>query len=488
MSDFSPGGPTTRSAPVLLLRPPLWNTVSAETPPLGLGYLLAALKRDGLAARMIDFSRVPRGGALVRETLQRDRPRVVGVQVYSNEIEAANKTIELVRSIMGDRATIVVGGPHVSTMPRETLGHLPGADFGLRGEGEITFARLARGVIDAGEVDRHLPALVFRADGGVQINEPEFVADLDQLAPPDWDGMGIERYHADAFGGGFNRRSPAMCIVTSRGCPFRCGFCAANPVSGRVYRRHSGARVVAEMKALYERGYREIKIVDDNFAVDPRHVRDVRAAMEAERLDLAVSFACGLHLLTITEETVDHIKAMGVYEVMVAIEAGTDRVLRDMCKDIDLALVREKIALLRKHELPITGYFILGYPGETRADLEQTVRLALELPLVRVHFNAFSPYPGSQIYEQLRAAGRLDEIELRAVHAERANYSFVDGLSIRDLNRIRRRALLRFYLRPRILWGFMRGMNSWPIARFRLRKGLEYFGLLRNKERTKELE
>lgn len=466
----------------------MWNSICPDTPPLGLGYLLASLKRAGFSGRVVDLAQKKDRGVRLRDVLRTMRPAVVGVQAYSNEVEAVGKTIEAVRAELGEQTTVVLGGPHVSTTREQALDHFPGADFGLCGEGEISFVRLMQSLPGGKQhADLGIPGLVYRADGGVRMNEPQFVTDLDQLAPPDWDALGVTQYDTDSFGGGYAKRSPAACMLTSRGCPFRCTFCAANPVSGRLFRVHSGARVVWEMQELIARGFREIKILDDNVAADIRHLREVHAAMKAAKLDLAVSVVCGLHLRTIDEEVIELLLAMGAYQIMVAVESGAEHVLRDMNKGIDVPLVREKVALLRKYKLPTAGYFLIGYPTETRADIERTISLALELPLVRAHFNMFSPYPGAEVYEQLRREGRLQEIELVKMHAETANYSFVEGVSVRELNAIRRRALLRFYLRPRILWGFLRSMNNKSSMKFLFRKTLQYFGLRGRSNRAKEI-
>lgn len=468
---------------VLLVRPPLWNSICAPTPPLGLGYLLGNLKRAGISAAMLDLERAPDGVARLRGMLTGAQPpTLIGVQVYSNELPAAQRTIAFIRELQ-PQATIVAGGPHVSTMPDELFRHLPQLDYGIQGDGESSLVSLARNLPPGEEVATNvIPGLIRRRNGGTVAQPPEFPENLDPYGMPDWDGMNLALYDADAFGGGFNRSSPAMCLQTSRGCPNRCSFCAVAPIAGGRCRTHSGALVVEQIKQLLARGYREIKIVDDNFGIDIRHVREIRQAFEREGLRLPVSFACGFHCRSINEETIDHLKMIGIYEIMLAIESGVDRVLGDMQKGISTALVRQKVEMLRHHGLPVTGFFIIGYPTETARDIETTIRFALALPLERAHFNCFSPFPGTEIHRRLREEGRLDDLRMEAVHIETPSYSFVPGLSVHDLQRLRRRALLRFYFRPRTLWSFVRGMSNPSVARFRLQKALEYFGWSQKKK------
>jgi radical SAM superfamily enzyme YgiQ (UPF0313 family) len=473
-----------RTDSILLLRPPLWNSVCAPAPPLGIGYLLTNLSRAGMPAAFLDLNHGKQAVAQLRGLLAGpERPRVVGVQVYSNELAAVRRTCQVVRELAGRDTVIVAGGPHVSTMPESLFTHLPEADYGLQADGELALPQLLRALRAGGDGRDRIPGLVFRRNGGAGFNPAFLPPDLDALGAPDWDGLRVERYNADAFGGGFLGRQPAMCIQTARGCPFRCSFCAVEAIAGRALRRHSGDAVAAQVQDLVRRGYREIKILDDNFGADIRHVRAVREAFERARLDVAVSFACGLHVATIDEELIDHIKRMGAYEVMVAVESGTDRVLADINKGITTAMAREKIALLVRHGLPATGFFIVGYPTETRKDIKRTAAFARSLPLERAHFNCFSPYPSSAIYNQLKAEGRLADIDLKAVQFETVSYSFVPGVSAAELTGLRRMAILRFYLRPRAMLAFLAGMTTWPIARFRIRKALEYFGLRRARVR-----
>ena len=466
---------------VLLLRPYPKNSVCSSVPPLGLGYVAAALLRAGIEVEILDRGNRTLGEAEFRARLRGARPDLVGVQVHSRDVDQSAEMIRETREVVGDRVPIVVGGPHPSGMPTEVFDHLPGIDYAIVGEGEWSLPLLARHVAGDPSVAREaIPGLAWRADGRVAVNPPVFPDDLDALGFPAWDVMRLAGYRTEVFGGGFTRRTPAMTMLTSRGCPYRCAFCVVGALCGPRLRLRDPERVVEEMHQLRDgRGFQELKILDDNFNADRRHVLAIGEAFRRRPADVSISFACGLHLHGIDDEVLDVLQSMGAYELMVAIESGSPRVLGLMNKNVDLGTVAEKIATIRRHGLGVAAFFIIGFPGETPEEIERTVRLSLALPLDRAHYNCFSPVPGSEIYDELRAAGRLEDFDARYVHFETIHYSFVEGLSPARLNRLRQKALLRFYLRPRVLLGLARVFRRWTSAAFLARKAAEYFGLVK---------
>jgi radical SAM superfamily enzyme YgiQ (UPF0313 family) len=466
---------------VLLLRPYPKNSICSAVPPLGLGYLATALLHGGIEASILDLGNLRYRPADLDRALGESPPGLVGVQVYTREIPATRAMIQGVRERLGPRVPIVVGGPHPSTMPEAVFDHLPEIDFAVVGEGEIALPLLARHVAgDAAVTRESIPGLAWREGGRVRVNPSVFADDVDAFGVPAWDRMRLDGYRTEILGGGFTRRAPAMTMLTSRGCPFRCAFCCARALCGRKLRLRDPGAVVDEMAVLRERhGFQEIKILDDNFNAVRAHVLGIAEAFRRRPVDVSVSVACGLHLHTLDEEVVDALAAIGAYELMIAIESGSQRVLDRMKKTLDLREVPEKVAMIRRKGFKVIAYFLLGFPGETKQETERTVRLALDLPLDRAHFNCFSPMPGSEVHDDLVTQGRLAAFDLRHAHFETINYSFVDGLTAPQLNRLRQRALLRFYLRPRVFFGLWRSFASWSSVKFLARKAAEYFGLVR---------
>jgi len=463
---------------VLLLRPRPESYAFSPAPPLGLGYLATALINHGFETKILDLNnRLNRKRDIVNQIKNYD-PDLVGVQVYSRDLQESRDLLGRLRSCLKPAVPIVVGGPHPSTMPDQLFDHLDAADYGLMGEAELTLPLLARHLSEnPGCLPEAIPGLVYRLDHTVRVNPATPPENLDALDFPAWDAMRLKGYpHTEIFGGGFYKRAPAMTMLTSRGCPFHCTFCGARRLYGDRVRYRNPERVVDEMEILGNKyGFQELKIIDDNFNATRQHVLEIGEAFARRPVDVSMSFACGLHLRTLDDEVLRTIKLLGGYELMVAIESGSQRVLNLMKKQVDLSEVREKVALIRRHGFKVIFLFILGYPGETPEEIEQSIRLALDLPLDRAHFNCFSPFPGSEIYSQLLEQGRLKNFAARHVHFETMQYSFVDGLDARQLNRIRQKALLRFYLRPRSFFSLLVSFRKWPNLKFLLVKAAEYF-------------
>jgi anaerobic magnesium-protoporphyrin IX monomethyl ester cyclase len=463
---------------VLLLKPAS-QAITVPAPPLGLGYLARSLEKAGIDVEILDMDNRKASWKDLDSSLRRSVPDLIGIQVHSRELEAAQTLIAGLRKAIGQALPIAIGGPHPSTLPLESMEHLPEIDYAIAGEGEEALPLLARYVNKEPGVERKaIPGLVWRENGVVKRNPSRFVTDLDALGFPTWEKMRLKGYRTEVLGGGFYRKSPAMTVLTSRGCPYHCTFCAAKFLSGRRLRLRSPELVIEEMVRLrHQWGFREIKIVDDNFTANREHVLRLAEEFVRRKLDVTTALVCGVHAHHLEDDVLDALCRMGVYELMIAIESASPRVLQSMRKPLDLARLPETVARVRRRGLGVVGLFILGYPGETREEMEETVRLTLRLPFDFVHLNSFSPFPGSEIYEDLTSRGLL-KLNFRHVHFETINYSFVEGMSVAQLQRFRRSALMRFYLRPRAMLRLARGLRHAGTVKFLAGRALEYFGFV----------
>ncbi len=444
---------------VLLAKPghPYHYVVS---PNLGLGYLATSLRRHGHAPHVFHGG-VHRSGLDAYDGVLRTfRPNVVGLQLFTHELALAPDYVGRARAALGD-VWIVLGGPHPSADPGGTL-EMTGADFVITGEAEDALPQLLEVLENKPLNSRDLSRvtnLVWREDNEIRRSRQTYPASLDSLGFPSWDLMDPRTYPA-APHGTFARRLPVAPIITSRGCPHTCTFCASSVVSGHRVRMRSADNVVEEMALLATRyGVREVHIEDDNVAHDPEHLAAICDELLKRNLGLMWSCPNGVRLERIDRPLARLMEKAGCYSLAVGIESGSQAILDAMSKGTDLHELEEDLRMIAEStSISLTGFFLMGYPGEQREDIEATIRIALRLPLSKALFAFALPHPGTQlhrIYTQKHGSGPLTWDHLYC--QSQVPYFCPNDMTIREVKRLHRSAYRHFYLRPRIL---MRLLNE----------------------------
>ena len=394
---------------VVLVRPPVSGPKGFPVvADLGLLYLAKALQRADVPVAVRDGwleTDPARANAL---DLVGDGPVLVGFKLFSLGIAATRAAIKAIKA-KNPQAITIVGGPHPSGVGASLWDDLPEVDFGMAAEGEIGLPQLARLLDDAPSPAAlaKVPGLIWCEGATAHANAPAFVEDLDQLDQPAWDTVDVARYLARPTP---VRKAPYLSILTSRGCPFDCTYCAGRTITGRRLRFRDPAKVVDEMIMLRDRyGVRTFAITDDNFSLVRSHVEGFCAALLARDAGLRWDcLATGLRLDSLDESLLRLMERAGCYAVSVAVESGSQRILDRMKKKLDLGVAREKIALIRRvTRLRINSYYIMGYPGETREELDATVRFARRSAAHHAQFFLFTPLPGAPVTAELAAAHQL---------------------------------------------------------------------------------
>ncbi len=460
---------------LLLVRPPS-RQVAILTPPLGLGYLAAAARRAGHDVALFDGPGLHGDARALERTLERWRPDVVGIQLFSCDVSAVRDCLALVRRTLPEAITLI-GGPHVNGVPELAMAQLPDARLGLHGESEPGLLALLQR-LDAGRSpeDPSVPGLLWREGDAVRRNPQGRNEDVDALPWPAWDLMPPRSYPA-APHGTFSKRLPTAPTITTRGCPCLCTYCSVELVHGRRIRRRSAEDIVEEIAFLQRHhGVREINLEDDAFTASKAHAMAFCEEILRRGLDLPWTLPNGVRLDRLDAELVRTMERAGCHAMAVGIESGSPEVLAHMRKGLDLQTVQEKVAMIaRETDIRLQGMFIIGYPNESAADIQRTIELALRLPLHRAQFGLFLPLPGTAIYQQLVASGEIDPRALpwddfvvhRAVFAP-------SGMSREQLVQARNSAFRRFYLRPRILRDLARQVHSTSQWRTVLTRALHY--------------
>jgi radical SAM superfamily enzyme YgiQ (UPF0313 family) len=388
------------------------------------------------------------------------KPEVVGFSVFSSDMASVTALCRRIKKLP-QPPLILLGGIHPSSAPRQTLVAAPETDYIFAGEAELGLPTLLdlleRTPAPSAESLATIPGLGWRSSGISQVNERIFPEDLDALGMPAWDLLQPLRYQ-DRPPTLFVRQRPFAPIITSRGCPQRCTYCGAHNVSGHRPRRRSVNLVLQEIALLHQGyGIRELHIEDDNFTLDRRWVVEFCERLLGTGWDLSWTMPNGVRLDTLDLDLLRLMKRAGCYLLIVGVESGSDHILRQMRKKLTVRQVEEKVALIHQAGILAHALLMVGYPVETARDFRATLKLSLRLPLIGAHVSGFRPLPGTECADVLLASGELRSLSAAAESSTFASVVYAPrGMTVNLVKAWQRRMLLAFYLRPRILWFYLR--------------------------------
>jgi anaerobic magnesium-protoporphyrin IX monomethyl ester cyclase len=416
-------------------------------PPLGLMCLAATLRQAGHRVRIIDgilegfdldlpvsdeaylLGLAP--DELARRILD-DDPDVVGMSLlFVNQIRPALAVARIIRAKKPD-ALLLWGGP-IITMNPEKYAALPEIDALVVGEGDIVVPRFLANLAKDGRAAALPPGCgIRRGDGQFQFGDAYGpVEDLNQLPMPARDLVDMDGYTAAIrHGKVLPRQLPASTMMTARGCPRRCTFCSAPVLYKRSYKMRSPELVLAEIDELVTGyGIREICILDENFAVNRKRVDRILDGL-LER-DYGISWYCasGIEIPTLTEDLLEKMARTGLYKLKMSFESANDRVLKELIKKpIDVAH-GERIAVKAKElGLAVAANFIIGYPGETRAEIMDSFEFAKRVDFDLTMWNLATPYAHTELTEMAIADGHLAaDFDYNEIKAGVAFFDAVDA-------------------------------------------------------------
>ncbi len=434
------------------------TNVSGVYPPLGVTYLAGAARAAGYPVSIIDAHAQNLSNQRLLKVLARLRPPVVGITSTTFNWPVAANLARVIRGAMPD-TQIWVGGPQLTLFPDECMTE-EAVDLAVIGEGDETIVELL-GRVAAGEPLEGAPGTIVRTAGkdGELIRGPAapVIKDLDSLPLPAVDLLPLSRYRA------LSLPVPFLSMVTSRGCPFRCRYCSQVYVGGK-YREHSAPRVLEEVKrAVQLFGAREIIFFDETFTMTRERILEVcEGILDA---GIKVRWNVRTRMDRLDEELLAAMHAAGCWSIHVGIESGSPRIQKLMNKRLKLDRLPPVLAAARRIGMETRGYFMLGYPGETRAEMEETIRLAIDLPLDWASFTITQPMAGTDIFHDALDSGLFPQDYWRDYTlgkvSESPGYFTSDEMDAAALEAMLRSAYRRFYLRPRQLLSKAKNPRLW---------------------------
>jgi len=445
---------------VLLIEPPyldLYGKSKIGTKPyfpLGLGYIASSLKAAGHNVKILLHTGEPDYLKLVMESIETFTPNMIGFSAmttnYPNAVEVA-RNIKIRKNI-----PIMIGGHHVSAYRDKILKKQDEFDYVIYGEGEDTIVELvdclARGQKDLSIIK----GLIWRGKDDIRNNAPRPLnANLDKIPFPARELVDLERFstHSHIAGG----RSAT--ILTSRGCPFHCIFCSAHLVDGRRYREHSVEYVLSEIEELlYKYKVKYIFIQDDTFTINRKRVEEICRKIIERKLNL--SFGCFSRTDIMDELMANLLQDAGCQYVVFGVESGDATVLKKIRKKASLEQTKHAIRACNKVGLKSMASFVLGFPFDNMETLQRTIDYALELSPTLVSFNPLVPFPGSEIFDEKLHEPQTVDGWKKYITVDVPPFSFVEGLTPKDIYNIAQKANRRFYLRPKQLWKIAKTVRS----------------------------
>jgi radical SAM superfamily enzyme YgiQ (UPF0313 family) len=399
-------------ATVFLVKPETERANYVMAPPLGILYLGAALENRGYRVRLIHERLCPAGEKRVVDEICAEEPLFVGISTFTGP--SLLPSLRLSRAIKKRcRVPVIWGGLHATMLPEQTLQEAS-IDLAVCGEGEETIVQLADRIAGGdwgAEALAAIPGVAFRRQGAVQVNAmPPFIQDLDAFSPA-WHLLDSERYISEgryiytALGSKLSGLKVAT-IMTSRGCPGRCGYCYNQFINKRTFRAHSVDFVAEQVRRLKsENGVTGVIFEDDCFFTDR-----ARALAILRRLQLP--WSCSIradYLARWGEDFARELRDLGCAELRIGAESGSQETLDLMHKDIRREHILRAVQLCRPLGINLMMGFMIGVPGERWSETLKTLDLIDEMEKLGVTVAAgpafYYPYPGTPLFDEAVRGG-----------------------------------------------------------------------------------
>jgi anaerobic magnesium-protoporphyrin IX monomethyl ester cyclase len=420
--------------------------------PIGLMNIAAYLRREHQFEVRIEDIRIKGNDRFDLESAIRlYSPDVVGISALTHESGAVPWIAECVKRVNAS-TPVLLGGPHATAYP-EKAAEIPGIDYVVVGEGEMAASRLIERLLNQGDIS-DITGLVYKnGNQTVSTGQGDFIKDLNDLPMPAYDLIPIEAY------GSFSRMSRTgsgtyMCIFSSRGCPYHCIYC--HNIFGKVFRCRSAENLFNEIRHLHDiYNVRNFEIMDDIFNLDRDRLIDFCDRIIDSGMKVTFAFPNGLRGDILDEQQLIKLRQAGTIFIAFAIETGSPRMQRLIRKNIQLDKIKRNIEIARSLRIHTHGFSMIGFPGETLEEMKMTVDFLVSSKLHTFAMFAVMPFESTELAAIARKMGHFPVSDFSMDYYSKEFLNLTDVPS-RKVNRIRRQALLRFYLNPSRLYAFAR--------------------------------
>lgn len=462
---------------LVLIRPPRPISDAAFISlqfPLNLAYIATFLQQKGYAVEIWDYEveRFSEDGLCKR--ISKSKPNLIGITCLTPTIIAAHKIASIIKKASSN-ILIVVGGPHPTAMPAETLHEFNNFDIIVIGEGEETLWEILRYIEEKRPIIG-IRGIAYRQEGKeIKIENPRpFFEDLNVLPFPDRNIVKQNLYRKHHVSRAFSRQFLNISeMMISRGCPSSCIFCACH---NRPTRFRKIENVITEMSECINR-YKtsHFSFLDDTLTLDSGYIIELCNRFKKFK---KISWDCFARVDTVSFKILKGMAASGCRKISYGVESGSPRILTLINKNISLKQIKNAFIWSRQAGIEyIEGSFMIGsHPTENKQDIDLTIKLIYEIEPDILMLSLMAPYPGTQIYAIMKEKGYLQN------ETGWENFTFLsyrpawetDNFSSSELLSIHRNLLCKFYLRPKYIFKIICKIRSWNESLYWLKEGLGF--------------
>jgi radical SAM superfamily enzyme YgiQ (UPF0313 family) len=424
-----------------------------------MAYIAATVENEGHEVHVIDAPAYGYDFKDIERAMRNFSPDVVGQQTVFSNIKECHQIARITKQI-DPRIKVVLGGPH-STIYPESFINSEEVDFIVHGEGEIVMKALVDSIGNGADYSK-VSGLIWK-DGErvVKNNAESYIKDLDTLPLPARHLFPVGKYRASSHLQG----SRVMSMVASRGCPFRCTFCWVPRSFGKKLRYRSPRHVIEEMRILKDQyGADSVRFWDDSFTASRKWINEFCDLLINDNIN--IRWFCLTRVNLVNAEILRKMKEAGCCQIFYGIESGVQRILNLIKKDITLDQAREAVKLTREAGIETTCAYMIGLPGETREDAEQTIKCAIELDSDFAQFNLTVPHmSGKEFYNDAIQYGTVLEDVDHATFCDNPVY-IPHGRTKKELRETIKKAYRNFYMRPSYILRRLQKLYGLPLRKY----------------------
>lgn len=369
---------------ITIINPPNFGVRSpdwfSKTPYLGIAYIATSLYNNKFDIKVIDCKLQNISFKKLFNILMVTKPNILAFSLTTPDVHKVYLFCKEIKTKIKD-IKIIVGGPHPTAMPSQTLEDYEVFDIAVTGEGEIVFSNLMSAILNDINLE-NIKGINFRNSLDIVINEIEKEINLDLLSFPVWKLFP----KADTYP-----------VLISKGCPYSCVFCS---LGNTKIRRREPQKIIEEIFYLEDNfKVKKINLLEENFGINYNKTQELLELMIQNKIHKKIKWRCITRIDLMNKKILQLMKDAGCEGVSLGIESGDENMLKRIGKNTDIEIIKEVIDITKGLKIDVSGQYVIGLPYENLSSANHTVNLAIELNCKFTNFNPIVPYPGTQIFK-----------------------------------------------------------------------------------------